>query len=310
MQPFNILPRSVIDFVHKIFSSANDRVSRVVSIQPHTHEESLDHQLITEVDGHADTFFEDDKVSVALETHWLGGRRMYGRWEIADIAFLVLIRRFGELEARKVALLQTKRLYSREIAVSELDESDFTIGIGRLADKTDRLRSIVNQRAFSFDQDCVYGAMAAGGPQVKRIDQYSSEKDIPVYYAFYNPLTIPFASLYPLSSNCVISDKNNIGCRVLESAKVHSSLKNVPIGKTPAFNEVQIEKPIDQGDEDSLSGWRLENFVAYEVMKCHEGRLFGPKTDENLEGLLYRRSAPIQAAISITVDLGYERRAD
>ena len=51
---------------------------------------------------------------------------------------------------------------------------------------------------------------------------------------------------------------------------------------------------------------QLENFVADEVMRCREGRLFAKGTDESLENLLYRRSAPITAAIVITVDIGGE----
>jgi hypothetical protein len=54
---------------------------------------------------------------------------MYERWEVADIAVFILLRTRGHLISRKVALLQTKRLYSQEIAGTELDRADYMIDI-------------------------------------------------------------------------------------------------------------------------------------------------------------------------------------
>lgn len=59
-------------------------------------------------------------------------------------------------------------------------------------------------------------------------------------------------------------------------------------------------------DAFSASGWRLETFVADEVLRCRQGALFDGSADENLEYLFYRRSAPIQAAIAITIDIAGE----
>jgi len=63
-------------------------------------------------------------------------------------------------------------------------------------------------------------------------------------------------------------------------------------------------RQIDPHDPHSTHGWRLEHFVADEVLKCREGRLFEDADDQTLRSLLYERSAPIQAAITITVDIG------
>ncbi|OYW82939.1 MAG: hypothetical protein B7Z20_13230 [Sphingobium sp. 32-64-5] len=82
-------------------------------------------------------FFAAEQIGLLIESHWLGSRWMYGRWEIADIAFFITLRQRGRLEARKLALLQTKRLYSKEIDVAELEDADYRIGIGRLADRID-----------------------------------------------------------------------------------------------------------------------------------------------------------------------------
>jgi len=40
------------------------------------------------------------------------------------------------------------------------------------------------------------------------------------------------------------------------------------------------------------------------VLRCRQGSLFDQPRDPNLQALLYGRSAPIAAAISITIDFG------
>jgi hypothetical protein len=95
----------------------------------------LNSLLITELTAAAPAFFAAGQIGLEIETHWLGGRWMYEWFEIADIALFTTLRRQGRLEPRKVALLQTKRLYSREVPVTPLDRSDYIIGIGRLIDR-------------------------------------------------------------------------------------------------------------------------------------------------------------------------------
>jgi hypothetical protein len=50
-------------------------------------------------------------------------------------------------------------------------------------------------------------------------------------------------------------------------------------------------------------GWRLEAFIADEVMRCREGRLFERPDDSDLYELLYERTAPIASLIQIGIDL-------
>jgi thymidylate synthase len=63
-------------------------------------------------------------------------------------------------------------------------------------------------------------------------------------------------------------------------------------------------QPFDANDQTSVHGWRLEKFVADEVLRCRQGRSFDGLQDENLNALLYQRSAPISAAVTITIDVG------
>lgn len=267
------------------------------------HEESLDHQLLAELSAAPPTFFAETGVAVEIQTHWLGGRRMYGRWEIADIALLILLRTNGGLVSRKVALLQTKRLYTREIPTAELEEADYRIGIGRLGDQTGVLYPLTKPRKFSFTEECVFGAMAAGSAQVRNIDSYEKEHDIPVHYAFYCPVEVPYECEYPSPSAGGLELENRLGCRVQSAKSVHRSLKKVVAGKAPSLAELASPPIVSDSDEHSRFGWTLEDFVADEVLSCREGKLFDGTDDANLERLFYERTAPISSAISITIDI-------
>lgn len=301
---FANIPETVIDHVRRVFAAANDRVSRKMSDHPSMHEETLDHTLIDELTDAPAAFFASERAAVLIESHWLGGRRMWGRWEIADIAIIVLLRRNGGLLQRKVALLQTKRLYTDEIPVEPREIDDFVIGIGRLGDRVDREMPLTRQRTFAFDDDCEYGAMAAGSEQVERIEAYVDERRIPVFYAFYNPLRLPCRGQYPSLDGARSEHSNDLGCRVQTMTHVHRHLATLATGRSPTFRGLKDNQVSTDGDGYQGSGWRLENFVADEVLRCRQGALFDGSADENLEYLFYRRSAPIQAAIAITIEIG------
>lgn len=299
---FPTLPEDVIDAARAAFSDANDRVSQLLMRQPAMHEEGLDFHLVSKLDEFGAQILKSG-TALVIETHWLGGRRHWGRWEISDIAVVIAVRVQGGLVARKVALLQTKRLYSKEIPVENIDRSDFEIGIGRLIDRTDKMMPLFKQRTFSFTDNCVYGAMSSGSEQVQRIDEYVSERGIPVYYALYNPPSVPSSGLHPETGGITPLAENGVGCRVLRREEVNNILDQLPVGTTPSLAAMQNPKRKSAFDPFAVHGWRLETFVADEVMRCREGRLFEDAQDEILSSLLYRRSAPITAAIVMTVDL-------
>lgn len=303
---FADIPDVVVNYVRGVFAAANDKVSRAMDVHPSMHEESLDHMLIMELTAAPPAFFANERIGVVIESHWLGGRWMWHRWEIADIAFFIILRRHGHLQMRKVALLQTKRLYSREIPVPELERADFEIGIGRIADRTDPSRPLSTRRQFTFDSGCVYGAIHAGDHQMEAIDAYFDDRGIPVYYGLYNPTSLPFSAEYPALAGSASAATNAVGCRILSSEVVHGVLSTLPAGRSPTADSLVVNPPIDPTDAGSSRGWRLERFVADEVLRCRQGRLFEDAADPNLRNLLYARSAPIQSAITITIDLGSE----
>lgn len=301
--PFAKIPEVVIDYVRNVFAAANDKVTRTMSVHPSMHEESLDHVLIMELSSTPPAFFAREQVAISLESHWLGGRHLFGRWEIADIAFFVILRHTGKLVARKVTLLQTKRLYSKEVPVAPMDPFDYLIGIGRLADRTDPQVPMAWQRRFRFEGRCEYAAMTAGHDQVQRIDRYEESRGIPVYYGLYNPLAIPYEADYPASNGCPPVASNDLGMRVLTARTVHAALASLDMDQAPTFDGLTTSQ-LDTNDAESAHGWRIENFVADEVLRCRQGQRFDSTTDEKLSDLLYRRSAPIAAAIMMTIDAG------
>ena len=149
----------------------------------------------------------------------------------------------------------------------------------------------------------MYGQIAAAGDQPKRIEKYVSERNIPVYYSLYNPATVPMTSTIPQIHTETAPPVIEVGCRVLTMSDVHGTLSSLAAGQRPRF--MDLVRPISEGNGDPFArhGWRLEDFIADEVLKCREGRLFERLQDEDLNQLLSGRSAPISAAIVVTIDL-------
>ncbi len=295
MTAFEGIPTIIIEYLREVFARANDKVTRQVASQPFTHEETLDQALVTELQATAPRFFAEERAGVLIESHWLGGRHMYDRWEIADIAFFITVRRAGHLESRKVALLQTKRLYADGYPSRELEFDDFAIGIGRLADVQERTIPFSARYHTQFTAESIYGALRKASEQVGRIAAYEQARSIPVYYGLYHPPKMPFSRMLGAGVDDVTAIRNDLGIRVMRSSAVHSVLSTLEPYEAPTFQQLSVST-------DDIK-WRLEDFIADEVMRCREGKLFDGAQDPNLQYLLYRRSAPIQAAISITIDL-------
>jgi hypothetical protein len=91
--------------------------------------------------------------------------------------------------------------------------------------------------------------------------------------------------------------------RVLTARIDHAAVAALDTGRAPTFDGLTTSQ-LYPNDGASAHGWRIENFVADEVLRCRQGRRFESATDERLSDLLYRRSAPIAAAITMTIDIG------
>lgn len=300
--PFSI-PPEVIDWIRDVFAAVNLRVSAKLSAFPTTHETSLDMTFIEEVSQHSAPVSFSSGWLVRLETHFLGGGRYWGRWEVADIGVLVVFRRSGIVVQTKIALLQSKRLYPVEAQTTSEDHPlDYTVGFGRLLPAEQEYRSAVKPRTFSFSTDSRYRALEYGDGQFQAIIGYEELTSVPVHYLLYNPVRLPLTVTYPVEANSATLEESSqpVGARVLGAAALAGKLDGqIKVGDNPAFAHI-----FPSSLSLEASPWPLEYFIADLVLSCKEGHVAGvnPMTDEALYTVFNRRSGPISAAIAITID--------
>jgi hypothetical protein len=299
--PLLNIPPGVIDWVRDVFIAVNTRSASTLSRIPNIFETTLDQNLVSHLSEYSAPFkFPSDWI-VTIDTHFLGGGRYWGRWEIADIGIIVVFRRKGVVLGTKLALMQSKRLYPDEIETAiDIHRIDYQIGFGRLLSSDSEYRSQVRPRTFNFTQTSKYRALEYHNDQYDEILKYTSSYGIPVYYLLYNPLAIPSSAVLPVSGAMQTSQSNLlVGCRVMKSDLVDTKLGAARLNKSanPSFAQIG-GVPMD------ADFWTLHNFVADLVLGCKEGHRSGtdPMSDENLFRVFNLRSGPISAAISITID--------
>lgn len=300
--PFAI-PEHVVDWIRDVFKQINRRSSATLSRIPTTWETTLDHSLIGHLAEFSAPFRFASNWVVNLDTHFLGGGRYWGSWEIADIGLLIVFRRSGRVIGTKIALLQSKRLYPEEADVqSDIHQLDYMIGFGRLLESDSEYRSVVKPRTFHFTDRSKYQALEYAGKQYKAVLDYTAKHGIPVHYQLYNPLTVPSSADLPATANGDSPlTELRVGCRVVNAVALDSRLQRAGLasGEHPSFSH--IAGSAETLDEDF---WTLHNFVADLVLGCKEGHMAGtdPMNDEALFTVFNRRGGPISAAISISID--------
>ena len=290
------LPPDVQQWLSDVFSSCNAQVTAKLCNNPNMQEEWLDHSWIEEISRFSTPLTLSSAWTVRLQAHYLGGLRHFGMWEIADIGVLLFIRTPSQVMRSKVALLQSKRLYPTTGAVSETAFVDYEIGFARLADPEDLAHSLGLDADFDFTSDARYGALHAESDQIRAIAAYEEQHHTPVYYHFYNPWRLPFTQHVPIERYTTPSGALEMGVRVVPSALIHDALNGCNKGYSPTVSDVAAS-----GAPDTY-GWRLEEFIASELLECREGARFDSLNRPSIRDLFYRRSGPIAAAIAITVE--------
>jgi hypothetical protein len=295
------IPPGVIDWVRDVFLAVNPRSASTISRTPNIFETTLDQNLVSHVSEYSAPFkFSSDWI-VTIDTHFLGGGRYWGKWEIADIGIIVIFRGKGFVLGTKLALLQSKRLYPDEIeSAIDIHSIDYRIGFGRLLSSDSEYRSQVRPRTFNFTQNSKYRALEYHSDQYDEILKYTSSYGIPVYYLLYNPLDIPSSAILPVPAAMQPSQSSLlIGCRVMKSDQLDRKLSDASLNKSanPSFAQIG-------GIPMDADFWTLHNFVADLVLGCKEGHRGGTDlmSDESLFRVFNLRSGPISAAISITID--------
>jgi len=269
---------------------------------PNTHEEALDLAFIAKAAEYAAPVRLPSDWVVRIDTHFLGGRRHFYNWEIADIGVLILFRRGGKLVKTKVALLQSKRLYPVEQEYDEAERLDYEIGFARLFHTDSRLDAVVGPRVFAFTDDSTYTALKSKDEQDKAIVAYEKQSGIPVYYLLYHPAHVPYETEIPRVPNGVAEEPVVLGARVLPSQDVRNVTRSKPKGYLPRFGDIKILSPTPSAPTVTPPGWLVEEFVADLAIDCKVGHATERFDDEGLRQLFFNRSGPIAAAIAVTFD--------
>jgi hypothetical protein len=237
--------------------------------------------------------------TVRLDTHFLGGRRHFYSWEVADIGLIVYVRLGGRVRARKVALLQSKRLFPSSggaVAVDELDE--YQIGFGRLLPSQELTVELAKRTTYRFTPASKYKSLLTADHQSVAIAEFETARQVPVHYLFYNPWDVPSSTTTPLSAVPKLHGAGSGGARVVPAALVAQKLA----GKVPSHAPSFAELAGLVGIGSHLAGWRLDHFVADLVLGCKQGKLIEPNDHATMRGLFSERSGPISAAIAVAIE--------
>jgi hypothetical protein len=236
-----------------------------------------------------------DGWTVRIDSHFLGGMRHFGRWEIADIGVMVHMKLAPGERKSKVALFQSKRLYPTGKTIREEGQADYRTGIARLADPEDDVLSLSFPTEYRFSSKSRYDAITKDSNQVGLIDQYQQQTRLRVYYQLYNPWTVPYAQDIPLAGYAPPTGSPTLGVRVIPADRLHSALA---ASETlhPSLAELEQLAPLPS------FGWRLEDFMCDEVLACREGDEFQGVEDGRIQTLFYRRTGAISAAVALTIE--------
>ena len=298
------IPDDVVAWINKVFNECNEKVSRKISRIPTSYETALDQSFIEALSTYAVPMILGSGWTVRIDTHFLGGGRHFGSWEIADIGFIVMFRHAGRLVRSKVGLLQSKRLYPDEQKLEEDTAQNYLIGFGGLLESDETYLQVTKPRKFSFSKKSRYKKLIVGDDQYKAIEKYEKKFDIPVHYLLYNPLRVPSSTVLPRHGTRGPRGPCSAGCRVTPSAAIRQALaqKNRPNKHIPSYGELEfgLGSPFDTNTH--IVGWRLEHFVSQLLIMCHEGYIAENREDEGLRRVFNRRTGPIPAAVAVTFD--------
>lgn len=306
MNPWPTIPSDVVAWFRGVFASANRRVCERLVNLPNIRETSLDDGLVEAlIPDSAPTLLPSGAI-VRMDTHNIGGLRRLGerpwdwegpwrrRWETADIAVLVFVYRCDALIAKKIGLLQSKRLYPQNNDVNDEDEAGFLYGMNAFLGRDGHQAVGALHRTFAFDDQCIYGAIRAGDRQLKLIDDLNRDFGKAVYYLLYNPHELPFSVTYPLRQRIRV-DGAAVGCRIVDADHMHGALAGLPEGQSPTYAMAT------QGQ--TAGNWSLETWAADMLLTCQVGEQFDDDRDGRVHYFLERRSGPIGAALAMSITL-------
>lgn len=298
------IPDDVVSWFRQVFADANKQVcERLVNV-PNIRETSLDDGLIEALIPDSAPMLLPSGAIVRMDTHNIGGLRRLGgpswdfpmrsKWETADIAILVFVYRGDKLVAKKIGLLQSKRLFPSNNDVDDEDEFGFRSGMNAFIGRDGQQAVGALHRDFSFTEDCTYSAIHAGAQQLQLIDDLNRDFGKAVYYLLYNPHNIPCSISYPRLER-IRCGEIAVGCRVVDADHVHGALLNLKKGQSPTYAMLK--------SAGEASNWSLETWAADMLLTCKVGEQFTDDRESRVHYFLERRSGPIGAALAASITL-------
>lgn len=287
------VPLEAIDYIRQVFKEANEEVTRIISNIPNTYEVTLDQDLIRVLGRIHPKPKSLANSLIDIQTHFIGGGAHLYRSEVADIGIIVTFYRGSAIIRRKLAFLQSKRLYAAEDDSFRSPESASDVSLGSLD-------YVIAERKFTFDKDSKYDQIVAGGKQVRIINDYQQRNIIPVFYLLYHPAEVPYYTSTQSVQKATINCK--VGTRVVRSQEMHTCLDFLSEYQRPSFGFLEARLGSPYVDHNK-NGWRLEYFMADLVISCEEGYSTENPHDPILERAsdIYRRRGPISTAIAINI---------
>lgn len=299
MNKLPAFPPAVLRYVRTAFATANRRVCEKIARLPNASEPSLDMSLIDALSMYGAPRIVVPGWAVRIDVHFLGGLRHYYKWEVADIGVLVFAKQNGIVVANKAALLQSKRLYPKVGGIIEEALEDYKIGFQGLLPSPQSSQSLLLSHKYEFTKDSRYKALKVNDDQYKVIEEYESNEELDIFYLLYNPWVLDSTYTLPLSQPRKLGPAGNGACRVLPSKTLRTALQGKGTGYAPTFSDVESATTTLS---NCPAGWRLEHFVVDQLLKCKQGNLFAGADQQNIFNLFNRRSGPIAAAFSVTVE--------
>ena len=289
------IPNDVVDYVRMVVRYASDQVTERISNQPNVRETSLDDALVDSIARFAAPKRLPSNTIVKIDIHNIGGLRQWGRWELADIAFVVHVSSGGSPLAQKIGLLQSKRLYPENLDVDADDPVRFLYGLNGLLEPPELATPPLPPTTYKFTENSIYGAISPNDDQLERIHEFHEKFGESIFYLLYHPHEVPFEHTLPATSYHSISFPP-LGPRVVRSHAIESVLHDTSESRrTPSFKDIRASSGQDN--------WRLEIWAAEFLLRCKVGRQYSSEDQELITRLVRRRTGPIGAAIRINVAL-------
>lgn len=302
MDPF--LPDDVKKWLFSLFAGCNDRVARKISRIGNAWETSLDMTFIEHFTQVAAPHAFGSGWRARISTYYLGGRRHWGNWEIADIAITGMFFRGDQLLRTKTAVLQSKRLYPHEIVSAEDSRETYKAGLEGFFFGDFPSDDARAERSLTFGTDSVYRSLITGNDQYEAVASYEEQTKMPVFYLLYNPLVLPWSVELPVEGDATIGVHNEVGARVIPAKEVRATLKAKGENHVPSYGELVPAMHFPPNGGATGAGWPLEHFVVNLVLGCLQGhRSDQPQQDEVMATMFRRRQGAMAAAVNIRFDV-------